>query len=120
MGNNNNTQKHNPFHSIEIRKEVIEAFEKQNPQGYFHLLYLVQELKSYDQEKLIKRLRGDITDLNEHYNNEIKQLKKSYKAEKKGLIDHARITEAFCADCSEAIDKQQPTKRGAKPCQNPK
>ena len=37
MINNNNTN----FFSI--RKEVIEIFRQQNPTGYFHLLYLIQE-----------------------------------------------------------------------------
>ncbi|QDP67961.1 MAG: hypothetical protein Unbinned657contig1001_3 [Prokaryotic dsDNA virus sp.] len=67
MINNNNTN----FFSI--RKEVIEIFRQQNPTGYFHLLYLIQDDNCQLKDTEIKSLRKDIEKLNQQHIGEINE-----------------------------------------------
>lgn len=69
-----------------IHKDIITTFHKQNPQGYFHLLYLVQEHKTFEQESEIKQLRKSITELNDYHASEMNKA----SAKQREIIKTAR------------------------------
>lgn len=67
MATNNNIQ------NFSIRKEVIEVFRQQNPTGYFHLLYLIQDDNCQLKDTEIKSLREDIEKLDQQRIGEINE-----------------------------------------------
>ena len=73
MINNNNTN----FFSI--RKEVIEIFRQQNPTGYFHLLYLIQDDNCQLKDTEIKSLREDIEKLDQQRIGEINEAREKLR-----------------------------------------
>ena len=69
MATNNNIQ------NFSIRKEVIEVFRQQNPTGYFHLLYLIQDDNCQLKDTEIKSLKEDIEKLDQQRVSEINETK---------------------------------------------
>ena len=58
-----------------IHKDIINLFQKQNPTGYFHLLYLIQEHRVLKQEDEMNRLRENMTELQQSHIGEMNDSK---------------------------------------------
>jgi hypothetical protein len=84
MQNTNSSIQNEP--PITIQRQVLQEFHKQNPAGYYHLLFLIVESNNQTKDKEIEGLKKSVsanTELLEHNQktrkNEIRTIREYYK-----------------------------------------
>ena len=97
-----------------IDLEVINTFQKQNPTGYFHLLYLVAEHRILKRDNDIKVLREDIENLDQQRISEINEAQTKLRDQiKSSTKRYEKMLEKYKQEITE-IKKELKTEKAKK------